>query len=109
MQISVLAEQLLRLVFNLSSSSASLTRPRLEARLGQARGGLNGAFAELSRLGLLDAQRIRLTLAGLAHAVALGAHGRSRRRRPAPQAPLLLARRASIALFSAREAPRAVA
>jgi hypothetical protein len=109
MQISALAQQLLRLVFALSSSTASLTRPRLEQRLGLARGGLNAAFDELSRLGLLDAQRLRLTLSGLALAVAWGARSKAARRRPARNASNAFALRAPISLFSEREAPRAVA
>jgi hypothetical protein len=111
MQISPLAQRLLRLVFTLSSASAALTRPRLERRLGLARGGLNAPLDELHQLGLLDAPRLRLTLSGLALAVAGGARARSRRpkqraaRRPAEPVTL----RAPIALFSEREAPRAVA
>jgi hypothetical protein len=111
MQISPLAQRLLRLVFALSSASAALTRPRLEQRLGLARGGLNAPLDELHRLGLLDAPRLRLTLSGLALAVACGARARSRRsqRRAThpPSEPITL--RAPIALFSEREAPRAVA
>jgi hypothetical protein len=111
MQISPLAQRLLRLVFGLSSASAALTRPRLEQRLGLARGDLNTPLDELHRLGLLDAPRLRLTLSGLALAVACGARARSRgpkRRdmRP-PCEPVTL--RGPIALFSEREAPRAVA
>ena len=112
MQISPLARRLLRLVFSLSSASAALTRPRLEQRLSLPRGALSAPLAELTRLGLLDAQRLRLTLSGLALAVACGACG-ARERRSKPRvsrriaAPISL--RVPIALFSEREAPRAVA
>jgi hypothetical protein len=109
MQISPLAQRLLQLVFTLSSASAALTRPRLEQRLGLARGGLNAPLDELQRLGLLDAARLRLTLSGLTLAVACGARSRRSPRRPArkPSEPITL--RAPIALFYEREAPRAVA
>ncbi len=111
MQISPLAQRLLQLVFALSSASSALTRPRLEQRLGLAPGGVNAPLDELHLLGLLDSLRLRLTLSGLALAVACGARGRSRtsQRRAArpPAGPLTL--RAPIALFSEREAPRAVA
>ena len=110
MHISALAQRLIKLVFALSSKGASLTRPRLEQRLNASRGDFNGALEELQRLGLLDAQRLRLTLSGLACAVGLGAHQPRRRARPvarkvAPPREL----RAPIALFSERETPRAVA
>ncbi|HEY3667606.1 MAG TPA: hypothetical protein VGL19_16485 [Polyangiaceae bacterium] len=109
MQISPLAQRLLQLVFSLSSASAALTRPRLERRLSLARGALSAPLDELARLGLVDAQRLRLTLSGLALAVACGARSR-KNQRPAPRRisePVSL--RAPIALFSEREAPRAVA
>jgi hypothetical protein len=109
MQISALAQRLLRLVFSLSSTQTALSRPRLERRLAVARGGLNGPLDELSRLGLLDAQRLRLTFSGLAVAVALSAR-RKPHRRPASQMRVdSAALRAPIALFSERETPRAVA
>jgi hypothetical protein len=109
MQITALAQRLLQLVFALSSASAALTRPRLEQRLGLARGGLNAPLDELQRLGLLDAARLRLTLSGLALAVACGARSRSSRRRPARKPAESVTLRAPIPLFSEREAPRAVA
>jgi hypothetical protein len=111
MQTSPLAQRLLRLVFALSSAPVVLTRPRLEQHLGLARGGLNAPLDELHRFGLLDASRLRLTLPGLALAVASGARARGRRskrqtaRQPAEPITLF----APIALFSEREAPRAVA
>jgi len=108
MQITALARRLLNLVFTLSSSSTALTRPRLERRLGVSSADLNQAVAELGRLGLLDAQRLRLTFPGLALAVAAGAN-KSQPRALAPQAPAASAIAAPIALFSQREAPRAVA
>ena len=106
MQISALSRQLLHLVFVCSPASTALTVPRLARRLGVRVIELRPALDELSRLGLLDAQRLRFTLLGLAVAVADGA-GRSRRapRKPRPMPAL----RAPIALFSEREAPRAVA
>jgi len=111
MQISPLAQRLLRLVFALSSASPTLTRPRLEQRLGVARGGLNAPLDELRRFGLLDASRLRLTLPGLALAVVCGARAHCRRstRRAARQLAEPITLRAPIALFSEREAPRAVA
>ena len=110
MQISALAQRLLRLVFSLSSSTVALTRPRLEQRLNVPSSDLNGALEELRRLGLLDAQRLRLTLPGLACAVGLGACQPKRAARPAArkaEKPREL--RAPIALFFEREVPRAVA
>ncbi|MEO8905346.1 MAG: hypothetical protein ABI488_22785 [Polyangiaceae bacterium] len=110
MHISALAQRLLQLVFSLSSSSVALTRPRLEQRLSVPCGGLNGAFDELHGLGLLDAQRLRLTLPGLACAVGLGARQPKRAARPsARHAAQPRELRAPISLFSQREAPRAVA
>jgi|GEM_PF-999829 len=115
MQITAVARRVLQLVFALSSSGAALTRPRLERRLGVSKGSLNEAITELSRLGLLDAQRLRLTFPGLAVAVASGARTTARPRALAAEAPVVSAPktqsavRAPIALFSQREAPRAVA
>ncbi|HET7541158.1 MAG TPA: hypothetical protein VFK05_14875 [Polyangiaceae bacterium] len=106
MQITALARRVLRLVFSLSSAGGALTRPRLERRLEASSAELNRALSELDRLGLLDAQRLRLTLPGLAVATALRARRVTKRRavvaKPAPVG-------APIALFSPREAPRAVA
>jgi hypothetical protein len=109
MQISPLAQRLLQFVFALSSASPSLTRPRLEQRMGLMRGSLNAPLDELQRLGLLDASRLRLTLSGLALAVACGARSRNSRRRTAQRPPEPITLRAPIALFSEREVPRAVA
>jgi len=110
MHISALARQLLEVVFTLHSASTALTRPRLEQRLGVSSAELTPALTELARHGLLDAQRLRLTLAGLAVAVACGARSRAKPRpasRPASRGVSLI--QAPIALFSQREAPRAVA
>ena len=110
MHISALAQRLLHLVFSLSSSSGVLTRPRLQQRLSIAAGDLNSALTELHGLGLLDAQRLRLTLPGLACAVGLGARQPKRATRRAARKPAQPRElRAPIALFSEREAPRAVA
>lgn len=110
MHISPLAQRLLKLVFSLSSATVALTRPRLEQRLNVSRAGLNDALTELNQLGLLDAQRLRLTLAGLACAVGLGARQPKRAARPATRKPAQPRElHAPIALFSEREAPRAVA
>ncbi|MEI9949894.1 MAG: hypothetical protein WDO74_13155 [Pseudomonadota bacterium] len=109
MQISALAHRLLQLVFTLSSGGAALTRPRLERRLDISATALNHAIAELGCLGLLDAQRLRLTLPGLALAVASGARSKTKPRALSAKAPAARALRAPIALFSRREAPRAVA
>src|SRR5450755_1702354 len=98
MQISLLAQRLIQLLFALSSAQASLTRPRLEQRLGLMRGGLNAAFDELQRLGLLDAARLRLTLSGLALAVACGARSRKSQRRATRKPPEPIMLRAPIAL-----------
>jgi hypothetical protein len=109
MHISPLAQRLLQLVFALSSGSPTLTRPRLERRLATTRSDLNGALDELSRRGLLDARRLRLTLSGLAIAVACAtsvrAGGRRASRKPAKMSRLHV----PIALFAEREMPRAVA
>ena len=109
MQITDLARRLLNLVFALSSSSTALTRPRLERRLGVSSTDLNQAVAELGRLGLLDAQRLRLTFPGLAVAAASGARSAAKPRAIAAKAPVASPVPAPIALFSQREAPRAVA
>jgi hypothetical protein len=109
MQIKDLARRLLKLVFALSSSSTALTRPRLQRHLQVSTVTLNEAIAELGRLGLLDAQRLRLTLPGLACAVAAGARSTEKRRAPRKPAAKVAAPAAPIALFSQREAPRAVA
>jgi len=109
MQITALARKVLQLVFALSPSSTALTQPRLERRLGVGTGGLNQAIRELSRLGLLDAQRLRLTLPGLALAVASGAATAVEPRTRASKAFAEPVLREPIALFSQREAPRAVA
>jgi hypothetical protein len=112
MQISALARTLLELVFSLSSASTALTRPRLAQRLGVSPTDLNPAFDELGRLGLLDPQRLRLTMPGLAVAAACVARAAKRarprvvkERRATPQPSMA----APISLFSRREAPRAVA
>jgi hypothetical protein len=107
MQITALAQRLLRLVFSLSSLQTVLSRPRLERRLAIERGGLNSALDELSRLGLLDPQRLRLTFSGLAVAVALSARRKPQKRPARRVEPAAL--HAPIALFSERETPRAVA
>jgi hypothetical protein len=109
MQITALARRVLQLVFALSSSSSALTRPRLERRLDVSTAALSEAITELGRLGLLDAQRLRLTFPGLALAVASGARSTAKPRAQAAKAPPVNAVRAPIALFSQREAPRAVA
>jgi hypothetical protein len=115
MQITAVARRVLQVVFALSSSGAALTRPRLERRLGIATGALNEAITELGRLGLLDAQRLRLTFPGLAVAVASGSRSKAKPRALSAQAPSASganappAVRAPISLFSQREAPRAVA
>ncbi|MEO6598691.1 MAG: hypothetical protein ABIQ16_02380 [Polyangiaceae bacterium] len=106
MQISALARRLLHLVFVLSSSPQALTRPRLERRLGVAASELNPALEELARHGLLDPQRLRLTLPGLALAAASSA---PRAAKSAPRARRSAAVQTPIALFSQRETPRAVA
>src|SRR6187431_413362 len=109
MQITALARRVLQLVFALSSSGATLTRPRLERRLEVSPVALNEAIGQLSHLGLLDARRLRLTFPGLALAVASGARSTATPRVLAAKAPRPTAVRAPIALFSQREAPRAVA
>jgi hypothetical protein len=70
---------------------------------------LNEAISELGRLGLLDTQRLRLTFPGLALAVASGARSTAKPRARAAEAPRATDIPAPIALFSRREAPRAVA
>jgi len=107
MQITASALSVLKLVFHAGSST--LSRPRLERHTGLERLALNQALDELARLGLLDARRLRLTLTGLAVAAASGARTRKRPQRAARAIESAPARRAPIALFSRREAPRAVA
>ncbi|MES1177293.1 MAG: hypothetical protein ABUL62_23425 [Myxococcales bacterium] len=103
MQINALARRALHLVFVLSSSSSALSRPRLEQRLAVSPAELNAALAELGRLGLLDVQRLRLTMTGLVVAAAARQSQESRKSTAAPQP------QAPIQLFSRRESPRAVA
>lgn len=108
MQITALAQRVLEFVFAASSTQRALTRPQLERQSGLGSEALNAALDELSKHGLLDARRLRLTLPGLALAVACGA--RSQRR---PQKAARVARRrivaAPVGLFCEREQPRAVA
>jgi hypothetical protein len=103
MQINALARRALHLVFVLSSSSSALSRPRLEQRLGVSATELNAALGLLARLGLLDGQRLRLTMAGLVVAAASRGSREARKPRIAAHPP------APIQLFSRRESPRAVA
>ena len=109
MQISALSRRVLQLMFSLSSTSTALTRPRLERRLAVAPSELNPALDELTRLGLIDSQRLRLTLSGLAVAVASGAPSTAKPRVVQPRTRKLIAVQAPVSLFSQREAPRAVA
>ncbi len=109
MQISVHARGLLLAIFTLSRASVALSRPLLQRRLHCARSELQAALEELTRLEFVDPRRLRLTLAGLAVAVTLGARARSDKGRAAAKSEPLILPRAPIALFSAREAPRAVA
>ena len=109
MHISPVAQRVLNLVFAESAAQAPLNRARLERRSGLARAELHAALDELACRGLIDAQRLRLTLAGLAVAVASGARARTRARSVARKAPRKPAMSAPIALFSQREPPRAVA
>ena len=109
MQISSLARRVLTVVFSLSAASAALTRPRLERQLAVTPSALTLALRELSELGLLDVQRLRLTLPGLAVAAACGARRRERRSRAPSPAQTKTEQRSPIQLLSQREAPRAVA
>src|SRR5476651_67143 len=109
MQISSPAQRLLRLIFVACSASGALTRPRLERQSGLSPRALHNALEELVQGGLLDSRRLRLTLPGLAFAVACGARTKPARRASARQAQRVLAINAPIALFSQREPPRAVA
>jgi hypothetical protein len=109
MQISPPARRLLKLVFSASSAQGSITRPRLERRSGLSAQAVQGALEELARLGMLDALRLRLTLSGLALAVACGARTRAARRFAARGARPPSALNTPIALFSLRERARAVA
>ena len=106
MQISALSRKLLQLIFSRSSVTTAITRPRLARGLGVSLTELNPALDELARLGLVDAQRLRLTLMGLALAVA-ASPAKPQRVRPERRALTVL--RAPVALFSQRETPRAVA
>lgn len=106
MQISALSRSLLRLIFSLSSGSTALTRSRLARRLSVSTGELEPVVDELTRLGLLNPARLRLTLSGLAVAVACA---EPKRRKGTPQALKMVTFQAKTALFSEREVPRAVA
>ena len=88
--------------------STALTRPRLERRVGATAGELNAALLELAALGLVDAQRLRLTLPGLAVAVACGAQSVAKPRPVGTKSREMKAAEVPVALFS-RHAPRAVA
>ncbi len=103
MQITVLARRVLHLIFVLSSASSALSRPRLERRLGVPPAELGAALGELSRLGLIDLQRLRLTMSGLVIAAA------ARRSQEARKTPSKAQTDAPIRLFSSAETPRAVA
>jgi hypothetical protein len=110
MHISPPAQRILKLVFSASSGQGPLTRPGLERRSGLSSGEVGVALADLARLGLLDPQRLRLTLPGLALAVAIGARSKASTRRPTARharAPSVV--NPPIALFFQREPPRAVA
>jgi len=109
MHISPAARRVLNLVFAQSAAQAALNRPRLERGAGLPRAELNAALAELAQRGLIDAQRLRLTLPGLAVAVASGTRATTRARSVARKARRKQAVSAPIALFSQREPPRAVA
>jgi hypothetical protein len=109
MHISPLAQRLLKLVFAESSAQGPLSRPRLERRSGHSRVDVTRGLEELARLGLVDARRLRLTLAGLACAVACGARAKAKPRAELDQAPRSSAVATPIALFFQREPPRAVA
>ncbi len=112
MQISSSAQCLLKLVFAASGAREPVTRPRLERQSGLSSSTLNRALDELAQRGLLDLARLRLTLAGLAVAVAHGARSRAKARfaaRHARRPDVQNVVCAPIALFSRREAPRAVA
>ena len=109
MQITDLARRVLQLIFTLSSSGAALTRPRLERRLRVSAAALNQAIVELAGLGLLQTQRLRLTFPGLAVAVASRSRSSASPQTLAAKAPPATPSRSPIALFSQREAPRAVA
>ncbi len=109
MQITILGQRLLVTVLKLSGSRSALSFALLARESAAAHGELRAALEELARLGLLDRWRLRLTLAGLAMAVAIGAREKSATRRATGSAPAPALRHAPIALFSARETPRAVA
>lgn len=102
MQITALARRALHLVFVLSSASSALSRPRLERRLGVAPSELGAALRELARLGLIDPQRLRLTMSGLVIAAA-ARRSQEARKSSTPQIA------APVRLFSRGETPRAVA
>lgn len=78
MQIST---RVLTALFSRYSKSSSVSRAELERSLDLAPDELEGALAALERAGLLDAARLRLTLSGLAVAVACRAPARAQRRR----------------------------
>lgn len=64
---------LLQTIFSLSSATLPITRAGLSRRLGFGPLELEGQLMALERAGLVDARRLRLTLPGLAAAVAMRA------------------------------------
>ncbi len=116
MQISAPALSVLRLLFQAGSST--LSRPRLARHTGLDQPALSVALDELTRYGLIDARRLRLTLPGLALAAASSARSNATERTSQAANAGKSARAAArqdrrtappIALFSQREPPRAVA
>jgi Mn-dependent DtxR family transcriptional regulator len=77
MQIST---RVLIAIFSRYSKSVSVSRAELARSLDVAPQELEGALAELERAALVDAARLRLTLSGLAVAVACRAPSRAQRR-----------------------------
>ena len=60
---------LLRALFEMASEDQPAELPALAARLGLNCSRTLGLLDELDRAGLVDADRVRLTMSGLAHAV----------------------------------------
>jgi Mn-dependent DtxR family transcriptional regulator len=67
-------------LFDLASSDVHATVLRVAERSGLSRPEVDGALADLDAAGLVDRERVRLTMAGLA---AIAFLGRPRLRRPA--------------------------
>lgn len=70
----------LRTIFSLSSDGLPISEVSVARRLGLKAGVLQRHLAALEHSGLIDGQRLRLTLSGLAVAVSMGTRSPAKRR-----------------------------